>query len=152
MKKLYVLFAVISIYFTGFSQLGPTSSVLSGDTTICIGATTNLTIEVTDGTAPYTVTVTDGTNTYSATGVSPVSIPVSPSATSTYTIVSVTGGGTGTGNTGSAIVTVTPAPAQPTLACYETTQFDVDFCEWVCMILTASLTIQVRLAVFFVEG
>ena len=104
MKNLYVLFAVISIYFTAFSQVGPTSSVLSGDTTICAGATTNLTIEITDGTAPYTVTVTDGTNSYSATGVSPVSIAVSPSTTSTYTLVSVTGGGTGTGNTGSAPV------------------------------------------------
>ena len=79
MKKLYVLFAVISIYLTTFSQVGPTSSVLSGDTTICAAATTNLTIEVTGGTAPYTVTVTDGTNNYSATGVSPCLLYTSPS-------------------------------------------------------------------------
>jgi hypothetical protein len=89
----------------------PTSSVLTGDATICSGNSTNLSIAVTDGTAPYTVIVTDGTNNFSATGASPVSIPVSPSATSTYSIVSVTGGGTGTGNTGSATVTVVPAPA-----------------------------------------
>jgi hypothetical protein len=89
----------------------PSSSVLTGDATICSGSSTNLSVAVTDGTAPYTVTVTDGTNNYTATGASPVSIPVSPSATSTYSIVSVTGGGTGTGNTGSAIVTVVPAPA-----------------------------------------
>jgi hypothetical protein len=89
----------------------PSSSVLTGDATICSGSSTNLSVAVTDGTAPYTVTVTDGTNNYTATGANPVSIPVSPSATSTYSIVSVTGGGTGTGNTGSATVTVVPAPA-----------------------------------------
>jgi hypothetical protein len=89
----------------------PTSSVLTGDATICSGNSTNLSIAVTDGTAPYTVIVTDGTNNFSATGASPVSISVSPTTTSTYSIVSVTGGGTGTGNTGSATVTVVPAPA-----------------------------------------
>ena len=87
----------------------PSSSILTGDATICSGASTNLSVAVTDGTAPYTVTVTDGTNNYSATSASPVSIPVSPTSTSTYSIVSVTGGGTGTGNSGSATVTVTPA-------------------------------------------
>ncbi len=87
---------------------GPTASVLSGDATICAGASTNLSVAVTGGTSPYTVTVTDGTNNYSATGASPVSIAVSPTATSNYSIVSVTGGGTGTGNSGSATVTVTP--------------------------------------------
>ncbi|MEY3127039.1 MAG: hypothetical protein RL273_1210, partial [Bacteroidota bacterium] len=109
----------------------PSSSVLSGDATICAGSTTNLSVAVTGGTAPYTVTVTDGTNNYSATGASPVSISVSPSATSTYSIVSVTGGGTGTGNTGSATVTVTPVPTQPTLACYETAVFNATSCSWV---------------------
>ena len=90
---------------------GPTASVLSGSATICAGTSTNLSVAVTGGVSPYTVTVTDGTNNYSATGASPVSIAVSPTATSTYSIVSVTGGGTGTGNSGSAIVTVN----QPTL-------------------------------------
>ena len=91
------------------STVPPSVAVLSGDATICAGASTNLSVAVTGGTAPYTVTVTDGTNNYSATGASPVSIPVSPTATSSYTIVSVTGGGTGTGNTGTAIVTVIDA-------------------------------------------
>ena len=91
------------------STVPPTAAVLSGDATICLGSSTNLSVAVTGGTAPYTVIVTDGSNNYSATGASPVSIPVSPTATSTYTIVSLTGGGTGTGNTGTAIVTVIDA-------------------------------------------
>jgi hypothetical protein len=89
----------------------PSSSTLTGDATICSGASTNLSVAVTGGQAPYTVTVTDGTNTYIASGASPVSIAVSPTVTSSYSIVSVSGGGTGTGNTGSATVTVN----QPTL-------------------------------------
>jgi len=84
----------------------PSSSTLTGDATICSGASTNLSVAVTGGISPYTVTVTDGTINYSATGASPVSIAVSPTATSSYSIVSVTGGGTGTGNSGSATVTV----------------------------------------------
>ena len=86
---------------------GPTASVLSGSASICNGASTNLSVAVTGGTAPYTVTVTDGTSNFTATGSSPVSISVSPTSTKTYSIVSVDGGGTGTGNTGSATVTVT---------------------------------------------
>jgi hypothetical protein len=111
------------------STVPPTAAVLSGDATICAGSLTYLSVAVTGGTAPYTVTVTDGTNNYSATGASPVSIPVSPTATSTYTIVSVTGGG-GTGNTGTATVTVTPIPTQPTLSCYETAAFNTATCSW----------------------
>ena len=96
------------------STVPPTASVLSGDATICLGSSTNLSIAVTGGTAPYTITVTDGTNNYTATGASSVSIPVSPTATSTYTIVSVSGGGTGTGNTGTATVTITPSSTNTT--------------------------------------
>jgi hypothetical protein len=92
------------------STVPPTAAVLSGDATICSGASTNLSVAVTGGTAPYTVTLTDGTNNYTATGASPVSIPVSPTATSTYSIVSVTGGGTGTGNTGTATISINQNP------------------------------------------
>ena len=98
------------------SLLSPTSAILSGTTTTCSGASTNLSVAVSGGVPPYTVTVTNGTNTYTATGASPVSIPVSPTITSTYTIVSVTGGGTGTGNTGAATVTIIPSSTNTTTA------------------------------------
>jgi hypothetical protein len=119
------------VYQAGYSWPIPpqSSSYLTGNATICAGNSTNLSVAVTGGTAPYTVTVTDGTNNFSATGASPVSIPVSPSATSTYSIVSVTGVG-GTGNTGSATVTVTPVPTQPIVACYETATFNTTSCSW----------------------
>ena len=116
------------------SNIAPTAAILSGSTTICAGSSTNLSVAVTGGTAPYTVTVTDGTNNYSATGSSPVSIPVSPTTTFThtfeYTIVSVSSGSvTGTGNTGSATVTVTQVP-QPTLECHQTAVFNTATCSW----------------------
>jgi hypothetical protein len=114
------------------STVPPTTAVLSGDATICLGSSTTLSVAVTGGTAPYTVTVTDGTNNYSATGASPVSIPVSPSVTSTYTIVSVTAvGGTGTGNSGEATVTLTPIPEEPTgLSCWQTANLNTTTCAW----------------------
>ena len=37
----------------------PSSSILTGDATICSGASTNLSVAVTGGISPYTVTVTD---------------------------------------------------------------------------------------------
>jgi hypothetical protein len=111
------------------NTVGSLSATLSGDATICATSSTNLSVAVSGGQAPYTVTVTDGTNNYTATGASPLSIAVSPSATSIYSISSVTGGITGTG-TGSATVSVTPVPAQPTLACYQAATFNTSTCAW----------------------
>ncbi|NDA99231.1 MAG: hypothetical protein EBY31_08535, partial [Flavobacteriia bacterium] len=94
MKYFYVLIILIFLFNRAFSQgVPPSSSVLSGDATICAGSSTNLSVVVTGGDSPYTVTVSDGTNNYTLTGTSPVIISVSPTSTSTYTIVSVTGGG-----------------------------------------------------------
>jgi hypothetical protein len=112
------------------NTIAPLSAVLSGHVSICATTSTNLSVAVSGGQAPYTVTITDGTNNYTATGTSPLSIAVSPSATSTYSISSVTGGITGIG-TGSATVTVTPIPAQPTLACYQTATFNTTTCAWI---------------------
>jgi len=110
------------------NTITPLSAVLSGDATICAGSSTNLSVAVTGGEAPYTVTITDGTNNYTATGTSPLSIAVSPSESSTYSITSVTGGVTGIG-TGSATVSVTPVPA-PTLLCYQTATLNTSTCSW----------------------
>jgi hypothetical protein len=112
------------------NTIAPLSAVLSSDATICAGSSTNLSVAVTGGTAPYTVTLSDGTNNYTGTGTSPLSIAVSPNATSTYSITAVTGGITGIG-TGSATVTVTAIPAQPTLACYQTATFNTTTCAWI---------------------
>ncbi|WP_298223862.1 YDG domain-containing protein, partial [Flavobacterium sp.] len=87
----------------------PTASVISGSATICAGASTNLSVAVTGGTAPFTVVYTDGTTNFTASGyVSGTSIAVTPASTTTYTLVSVTDANTlvGTGNTGAAVVTV----------------------------------------------
>ena len=135
MKGFYLLITVIILSYTGFSQTitPPQATFSSFDTiTICSGASTTLSVVVTDGTSPYTVTVTDGTNSYSATGESPVSISVNPSDTSTYSIVSVIGGDTGTVNSGTLTVNVKPRPPAPTgLACYQTIIFDsTEFCQW----------------------
>ncbi|MEP0986833.1 hypothetical protein, partial [Ekhidna sp.] len=95
---------------------GPTSSVISGDATICVGGSTNVVVAITGGTSPYTVVLSDGTsiNNY----ISGSNISVSPSSTTAYTITSVTddNSNAGTGNSGSATVTVNADPnitAQP---------------------------------------
>ena len=94
---------------TAFTLAAPTASVISGSATICDGASTNLSVDVTDGTAPFTVVYTDGTTNFTVSGYeSGTNISVNPSITKTYTLVSVTDANNmvGTGNTGSAIVTV----------------------------------------------
>ena len=88
---------------------GPSSSTLSGSATICSGDSTNLSVQIVGGTAPYSVIITDGTNNFSSSGNSPVIFTVSPTlTTTTYSIVSVSGGGMGVGNTGTATVDVIP--------------------------------------------
>lgn len=89
----------------------PSASVLSGTASICVGASTNLSVAITGGTSPYTVVYSNGSSNTTLTNyVSGTTISVSPASTTTYTLVSVTDANTyvGSGNSGSAAVTVNP--------------------------------------------
>lgn len=88
---------------------GPTASLLSGTTSICLGGSANINALVTGGLSPYTVVYTNGISNFTVNNyVSGSNIVVSPTANTTYTLVSVTDANAlaGTGNSGSAVVTV----------------------------------------------
>lgn len=111
---------------TGSVTLGiassPTAATLSGTATICSGQSTNLSVAITGGTAPFTFTITGfGLVTGYASG-APIS--VNPATTTNYTLsgtVTDANGCTVVG-TGTASVTVNPTPtasisATPTTIC-----------------------------------
>lgn len=100
-----------NVSFSTSTCSGPTSSVLTGTTTICSGSSASLSVAINGSAGPYTVTLTDGTNLITTPNyVSGTSIMVSPASTTTYSIqcVSTNGGCIGNGNTGTATVTVNP--------------------------------------------
>ena len=89
-------------------------ATLSGTTTICAGANTNLTINL-SGTAPWTVVYSNGSinTTLNNILVSPYSFTVNPMVTTTYTLLSVNDtycNGTIAG--GSVTITALPLPVQ----------------------------------------
>ena len=88
----------------------PTSATLSGDATICAGNSTDLSVAIVDGTAPYSFTLSDGTAVTSYNSGFPIN--VTPVATTTYTIAgNVTdANGCTVAGSGSATVTVEPSP------------------------------------------
>jgi hypothetical protein len=97
----------------------PSAAVIAGTATICAGTSTNLTVNITGGTAPYTVVYTDGTTNFTVSSyTSGSAISVTPSANTTYTLVSVTDNNgcvvSGAGLSGSAVITVTPLNVAPT--------------------------------------
>ncbi|MEM9389236.1 MAG: hypothetical protein AAGA02_02110, partial [Bacteroidota bacterium] len=89
----------------------PTSSVLAGNATICVGSSTNLTVTITGGTGPYTIQIDNGVGIIGGY-ISGSNISVSPSATTTYNLISVTdaGGCVGIGLSGTPTVTVDQIP------------------------------------------
>lgn len=92
----------------------PTSSVLSGSTTICSGSSANLVVTITGGTEPYTVVYNNGTSDITVNGyISGNGIVVSPSSTTTYSLVSITDseGCLSASLSGGATVTVNSSPA-----------------------------------------
>jgi hypothetical protein len=89
----------------------PTESVLSGTASICVGASTNISVAITGGTSPFTVVYSDGsTNTTLTDYVSGTAISVSPASSTSYSLVSVTDANTfvGSGNSGTAVITLNP--------------------------------------------
>jgi hypothetical protein len=91
----------------------PTSATLVGGALICQGNSTNLVVNIVDGTPPYTVVYrANGVNQPAVTPyTSGTNIPVSPLVTTTYDLFSVTDfrGCTPTTNSGTAIVQVSNA-------------------------------------------
>jgi hypothetical protein len=88
------------------------TAVLSGNTTICIGSSANLSVALT-GAQPWSITYTDGVTPVTVNGItsSPHLIPVSPSTTTTYSLTAVSDSHcTGTSFTGTATVTVDQLP------------------------------------------
>ncbi len=124
----------------------PTAAVLSGNNTICAGASANLVVNITSGTAPYS---------FSITGVGPITgyvsgtaIPVSPATTTTYTLSSTVtdaAGCTVTG-TGAALVTVNPLPLASVSATPAT------LCSSASSTLTFNLTGTAPFAVTYTDG
>jgi len=89
----------------------PTASV-SGDATICNGASTNISITLT-GTGPWDFTYTDGTTPVNKVGqaTSPFTVSVSPVVTTTYSVTAVSDANcTGTDFGTTATVTVNALP------------------------------------------
>lgn len=79
----------------------------SNPSTICLGSSTKLKVNIAAGTSPYTLVISDGTsNTTINNYLSDADISVSPLSTKTYTIVSVTDASS-ISLTGSGTVTVT---------------------------------------------
>ncbi|MEC4004805.1 YDG domain-containing protein, partial [Flavobacterium sp. SUN052] len=101
----------VTIYGLVTLPIPPTSSVLSGTTSICDGDSATISVAITGGSAPYTVVYNDGTSNTTVTGyLSNSNIIVSPTTNTTYTLVSVTDNDSlvGTGNSGSAVITLLP--------------------------------------------
>ncbi len=96
----------------------PTSAVLSGNSAVCNGSSTNLRVNITSGTPPFTVVYAGGGGGTVTNYASGTNIPVSPTVNTTYTLTSVTDSRMCTVAlpTGTVNVTVNPSVASATLS------------------------------------
>jgi hypothetical protein len=102
----------ITLNTTGFT-LPPasTAAVISGNASICLGASSNLKVDITGGTSPFKIVYSDGNTSFTVNNyVSGTNISISPTISTNYSLVSVTDSNNfaGTGNVGTAIITVSP--------------------------------------------
>jgi len=107
---------------------GSNAAVMSGNATICSGASTNITVAITGGISPYTLVYNDGSANSTELGYTTgKNISVSPTSNTTYTIVSVTdaNGCVGTNNSGNAMITVTDLPTVDAISDQTVTEGDM---------------------------
>ncbi len=116
----YTLSAVSDAYCDATSLTGsavitvnplPTAEI-SGNTTICVGTTANLSVTLT-GSQPWSIEYTDGVTPVTVTGItsSPYQLAVTPGTTTTYSLTAVSDVNcSGTSFTGTATVTVDQLP------------------------------------------
>ncbi len=112
----------------------PTAQFTSGNTTICQGNSTNLTITMT-GNGPWDIVYTDGTSNFTLPDItSPYTFGVSPASTRTYTITSVTDNLSTTGVVigSNPIITVIPDP----------TAYNVTGTITICGVQTATISLS----------
>ena len=84
----------------------PSTATLSGSTTICIGESTDLSLDIVGGNAPYTVVYNDGSTDITIPAYDGGPITVTPSITTTYTLINVSDACGNASVSGSATITV----------------------------------------------
>ena len=96
----------------------PTTAVFAGATTICNGASANLTVTISGGTSPYSVVYTGNGGGTVSTYTSGSNIAQAPSTSTTYGLTSVTdaNGCTATTPSGTPTITVNARPSTAVLA------------------------------------
>jgi hypothetical protein len=106
----------VTISGSGISEItvdpsSPPTAALAGNNSICIGASSTLTVSLTNGT-PWSFSYTDGTTVQNMTGITASStlISITPTATTTYSLNSVSNAVCSGTATGSAEVVVRSLP------------------------------------------